>query len=186
MKKQAASIAILLLCLAVYAQDVYGLGVSAPYLENNVLPIYKGGSALFQITLQNVDKSDVVVHVAYNSGMGTADALGYQELYNLPAGSVDTIIVFNITPPFTAKVGDTYDFRYSVAPVTMSEGGTIAFLPGISRAIKIQVIAPPKKSILDSILQNRLLGWVLIIAAAIYFGGMLFLKKFRKKRKRKK
>ncbi|MFH1181906.1 MAG: hypothetical protein V1702_03025 [Candidatus Woesearchaeota archaeon] len=183
MKKIPLLFIFFAISLAICAHGAAAVAVSTPYLENNIIQVYKGGSTLFTITLQNVKETDEVVRLAYTSDMDVVKALDYKELYKLPAGSIDTEVTFNITAPFNSLPGDTYDFRFSVAPVDTDARGTIALLPGISRGIKVQVISPPKKPGFGQTLMDQgiVLG-VLILVAVAYFGYIMMHGKKRKKK----
>jgi hypothetical protein len=175
--RQLAALFIFLIA----ALNVQAIGVSAPYLENNILLLPQGESALFTITLQNMGAEDVSVKVDYASDSNIASIVDSQAYYDLKAGSADNQVAFNITAPKKGRAGSIYELKYSVSPIKADPGGTISFLPGISRSIKVQLIKPSETSLLQSLISDGLLWGILILAAAVW---LVFISNAKKRRKK--
>jgi hypothetical protein len=172
----------LLFIFLIAALNVQAIGVSTPYLENNILLLPQGTSTLFSITLQNTGTEDIAVKVDYASDNNIASMTNNQTFYNLKAGSVDNQITFNITAPKNARAGSIYELKYSVSPIKADAGGTISFVPGISRSIKIQITKPAETSFLQGLLDQGLLLGILIIAVVASL--ILYLAKGKKRRRK--
>src|SRR3989338_5154674 len=122
---------LLLFLLSLFSLEVYSVGISSPYLENNTLKLIKGQSTMYTITLQNSEDIDINVKINYDSNI--AKIIDYKEVYTLPAGKIDTQISFNITAPEKARIGDVYSVSYSMRPLSISGGGTLPITMGIAK-----------------------------------------------------
>ncbi|MBI2550474.1 hypothetical protein HYV83_04825 [Candidatus Woesearchaeota archaeon] len=154
--------------------EAYALGVSTPYIENNILGVTEGKSVMFTITLQNVEKEDMRARVDSSSDGNIASIIDHKDVYVLPAGSLDTKVTFNITAPEKAKIGDVYDFRFTVAPLQTQAGGLISVLPGISRSFKVVITRDSNKFYLNYYLTEtgKLWGIVLLVLAGYIAYGI--------------
>ncbi|MBI2141147.1 hypothetical protein HYU16_01865 [Candidatus Woesearchaeota archaeon] len=164
--------AVSLAALATMPLEAGALGVSSPFLEKNTMELAEdGGSAMFTITLQNVDEEDVPVKVDVSSNGDIARIVDPKDVYILPAGSVDTKVTINITVPDSARVGDVYEVRYSVKPLTSEPGGIVSLLPGVSLKFKVKIEKNSDKFYLGYYLQETGKMWVVIILIVIAYAA---------------
>lgn len=168
------------------AIGAYAFGVSTPVIENNILGLAEGKSTTLAITLQNVEKEEMRVRVDSSSEGNVASIIDPKEAYVLPAGSLDTKVTFNLTAPKAAKIGDVYEFRFTVAPLQAQAGGLISVVPGISRSFKVVITRDPNKFYLNYYLTETwgLWGIVLIVLAG-YLAYGIYKKKGNKGKGRK-
>ncbi len=153
----------------IIASEGHAVGVSIPFLEENILQVPEGGATLFTITLQNVESEDVLVKVDYSSDSDIAKIIDHKQAYLLPAGSVDNKVTFNISIPENANIGDIYSVKLTVAPLKPGAGGTISVLAGISRNFKVQVTRAPDKFYFGQYLKEQGMMWaVVVLVLAIY------------------
>lgn len=169
----AAFALISAIALLIMAAPATAIGVSMPFLENNVLQLAEGHSAQFTIILQNVEESEVAVRLDYASDGNVAGIIDYRQLYMLPAKSLGTKAMFNITAPQKAEIGDVYEVKFTVSPVQAQAGGAIGFVGGISRSFKVVIIRDPNKFYLNYYIAET--GWlwgivVLILAGYVAYG----------------
>ena len=159
--------------LLIMAAAATAIGVSTPFLENNVLQLAEGHSTQFTIVLQNVEESEVTARLDYTSDGNIASIIDYKKLYVLPAKSVDTKATFDITAPEKAKIGEVYEVKFTVAPAHAQAGGTIALVGGISKSFKVEITRDPNKFYLNYYIAET--GWlwgivILILAGYVAYG----------------
>ena len=135
---------LLLFLLSLFSLEVYSVGISSPYLENNTFKLIKGQSAIYSINLQNTEDIDVEVKISYDSNI--AKIIDYKEVYTLPAGKLDTQISFNITAPEKARIGDIYTVSYSMKPLSMGGGGTLPIAMGIAKHFNVEIAKDPNSA----------------------------------------
>lgn len=183
--KNKLLLTMLLLAAAISVSGLAGaLGVSGPFLEDNTLGVQEGKATTMQLVLQNTDDEPVLTMFQLSSDGNIASVVDPKPSYLLPAKSISTVIVLNITAPRDAKIGGVYTVKYSFGPVQPSGGGTIAFIPGISRNFKVKITRDSDKFYFGQYLKEKGLMWLLIITIlAGYVAYGIYKRKKGKSRK---
>ena len=121
--------------------NIYAVGISSPYLEDNTLQLIRGESTTYSINLQNTEDTDIDIEIIYSSKI--AKIIDYKEVYTLPAGTLKTKISFDITASRETKIGDIYTVSYSVNPLAPSGEGTLPMIVGINKKFNVEIIKDP-------------------------------------------
>ena len=137
-------IVLLPFVLLLFSLKAYAIGVSSPYLENNTLQLIKGQSTIYAINLQNPENADINVKISYSSDI--AKIIDYKEMYTLPAGKLDTPILFNITASEETKINKIYVVSYSVKPLPIAAGGTLPMTMSIAKQFNVKIIKDPNRA----------------------------------------
>lgn len=177
-------LALFLFVAAVLVSHSAGaLGVSAPFLEDNTLMVQDGKATTIQLVLQNTNDEPVTTLFSLSSDENIANVIDPKPSYLLPPKSSDTIITVNITSPSGAKIGSLYNVKYSFGPVEPSTGGTISFVPGISRAFKVKIVRDPDQFYFGYYLKEKGLMWLVILLIVVCYVAYGVYKRKKKKRK---
>jgi hypothetical protein len=91
-------------------------GISTPYLEDNTLKVSASKSYNYTITIQNGDTQGYDIDINYSSEDDIV-RLGENTFY-VPPNTYNTTVTFIIQIPEDAKIGEAYDFKFSVKPRT--------------------------------------------------------------------
>ena len=181
--KNKLLLTIILLVAALCISGLAGaLGISGPFLEDNTLEVQDGKATTMQLVLQNTNDEPVLTLFSMSSDSDIARVIDPQPSYLLPPKSISTVIVLNITAPPNAKIGNIFNVKYSFGPVEPSAGGTIAFVPGISRSFKVKIVRGPDKFYFGYYLKEKGLMWLVIL---LILAGYVAYGIYKKKRKRK-
>jgi len=150
------------------------LGVSSDFLENNTLELIDGSSTIYGIRLQNPDEEEVNVRLVLNSN--TAKIINYKEIYTLSKGKTE--VLFNITAPEDARIGDIYGVGYYMEPVSALGGGGIPIGMKINKDFKVKIIRDTNKFYFESWHLFVLVGIILLLI--ILYRNRNIYKKHRK------
>lgn len=132
---------IFLFLFVMILKEVVAIGIVSSVLQNNTLELMQGTSITYQIQLQNTGE-ETKVRVVSNSEI--AKIVDYKEEYTLPKGVSHTPVMFNITVPENADVGDEYAVNYYVEPLS-AEGGAIRFGIKMNKNFIVKIIENPDK-----------------------------------------
>jgi hypothetical protein len=122
--------------LAVYSSAV---GISYQYMENNTLDLYPGQEYHFKLVVQNKDPEPAMANITEESPL--VEIIGDPILY-IPAQNFDTYVVFNISIPHDARIGETHVIRYSVSPMEEGEG-QVPLSVRYSRDFNVRIVDAP-------------------------------------------
>ncbi len=128
-----------MLLLILFIKEVIAIGIVTSYLENNILEIMEGTSETYEIQLQNTEEETEVKLVLDNE---IAEIIDYKEKYILPAGISNTPVIFDITAPKDAKVGEEYVISYYMEQIS-TKGGTVPFGVKINKHFTVKIIENP-------------------------------------------
>ncbi|HJX06264.1 MAG TPA: hypothetical protein VJ461_06150 [Candidatus Nanoarchaeia archaeon] len=132
---------VYVLVLILISINAQAIGISYQYMENDTLKLYPGQTYMFRLTVQNKDEEEVKVSIAIDSAIATL--VGGSEL-KVPAKNYDTYVLFNITVPEKAQVGDVYNINYLVSPVGKGEG-QVPLAVRYDRGFRVLVVEKPKE-----------------------------------------
>ncbi len=183
--KNRFQLALFLFVAAILVSHSAGaIGLSGPFLEDNTLGVQEGKATTMQLVLQNTNDEPVLTLFSLSSDGNIANVIDPKPSYLLPPKSSDTTITLNITAPPGAKIGSLYNVKYSFGPVEPSSGGTITFIPGISRAFKVKIVRDPDKFYFGYYLKEKGLMWLVILLVVVcYVAYGIYKRKNGKKRK---
>ena len=179
-------VTIFLLVTIVLSLNVKALAVASDYLENNVMILEEGASAIYSIRLQNTESYDAAFKVDYdNQFIKTID---FKEQYIVPPKS-SYRIEFNITaPPYDHRNenNNLFVIGYTVHQLTSPAGGGIPFLTKINKNFNVKVVGKPNKFYIN---YDYVAIGVIVLALLLYIlwkEHKNFGKSKRKKRKSNK
>jgi len=159
--------------LILFLKEVIAIGIVTNVLENNTLELMEGTSITYQIQLQNTEE-EMKVRLVLNSEI--AKIMDYKEEYILPKGVSHTPVIFNITAPKNANVGDEYTINYYVEPLS-AKGGAIRFGIKMNKNFKVKIIENPNKPepSKENHLYKVIIGSLLLVLFVI-----IYIKKYKK------
>ena len=106
----------------------------------------EGTSRTYKIKLQNVDDEERKAILVMDSEI--TEIIDYKEIYILPKGVSNTPVVFNVTAPKNAMVGDEYSIGYYVEPLS-GEGGAIQLGIRMNKQLKVKIVKNSNKFYID-------------------------------------
>jgi len=110
---------------------VAAFGISAPYWKNNPLKMYPGQIKEISFNLQNCpslspdcERVDENINIVLEEGSEIAEITSGNS-YLIPYGTADKYIRLKIQIPNNAKIGDSYNIRFSATAAPTAEGGNV-------------------------------------------------------------
>lgn len=141
MRVRGLTYIVLIVFLIIFsAISVQAFGISYPYMPDNTLDLYPGQTYMFKLVVQNKDPEDITTHISIDSSIAT---LVGDSLLDVPGGTYDSHVFFNITVPDDAYLGDTFNINYAVSPTERGEG-QIPFAVSYDRSFKVRVVEKPE------------------------------------------
>lgn len=170
---------ILVLVVLFSINSVLALGVSSPYWDKNPLKMYPGQIKEVSFTLTNKpDAETETAFVVLEEDAGIAELISGTE-YSVAPGTTNTKIVFKISMPETATIGDSYGIRFSAKSAPSGEEGTVQLTMGYDISFPVNVVAQSEVSedIVDEIEETDWILWAVIIIIVLIILYFIFRKK---------
>ncbi len=155
---------VFILLLILFIKEITAIGIVTMYLENNILEVMEGTSETYEIQLQNTEE-EIEVRLVLDSEI--AEIIDYKERYVLPAGISNTPIIFDITAPKDAKVGDEYVISYYMEQIS-TKGGMVPFGVKINKHLTVKIIEDPDKPG-TGYLYGVIIGGIVLVLFVIIF-----------------
>lgn len=101
--------------LLISTSQVLAIGINAPYYPTYPLKMYNGETRDVQFTLvSGLNEKTTKAFVNLEKSNGIVKLISPVE-YTVEPGTKNNVIIFRITIPQVALIGDTYDVRFSVS-----------------------------------------------------------------------
>ena len=129
---------LVIVSILITTSFVLAFGVSSPYWSDHPLTMAAGETKLVDINLQNmVGTDDVAVKAEITNGGDIATLNG--DIYNVKAGTSDTMVPLEIKIPRKANDGDSYPVTVEFKTVAPEEGGMITMGTGMTIGFNVLV-----------------------------------------------
>jgi hypothetical protein len=176
-------ISLVLVCL-VSINFVLALGVSSPYWEENPLKIAPGETRQVEFILVNrpTGETQTAVVTLINDG-GIAEVISGTE-YTIKPGEGENVM-FRITAPENAKIGNSYDVEFEVQS-SSSEEGQVPVSLGYNVKFPVQIVKQSDISpaiTVKGTSEGLAIGWIILtLIVVVSILTYLILKEIKKKK----